>query len=60
MANVYQRENYASLVSRIVVERIKCLAFLKEHVVCHIKHMYSREMAKPTETVSVYYIAYVV
>ena len=54
--HVAQRENYASLVSRIVVEKIECLAFLKDHVVRHINHMYSREMAKPAETVSVYII----
>ena len=37
-----QRENYADLVSRIVVDNINCLQFLKAHVVRHIKHPYSR------------------
>ena len=39
--HVTQRENYASLVSRIAVDNIDCLGFLKEHAVRHIKHMYS-------------------
>jgi hypothetical protein len=47
-----QRDNYADLVSRIVVDNINCLEFLKAHATHHIKHPYSREMAKPTETVS--------
>ena len=46
-----QRDNYVDLVSRIVVGNINCLEFLKAHVICHIKHPYSREMAKPTENV---------
>ena len=48
-----QRDNYAYLVSRIVVDNIKCLGFLRAHVVCHIKHPYSREMTKPTKTVCI-------
>jgi hypothetical protein len=36
--HIAQRDNYASLVSRIVVENINCLEFLKEHAVRHIKH----------------------
>ena len=50
--HIGQRENYANVVSRIMVGKISCLNFLKEHVVHHIRHRYSREMAKPTETVS--------
>ena len=50
--HIAQRENYANLVSRIMVDKISCLNFLKEHVVRHIRHKCSREMAKPTETVS--------
>ena len=46
-----QRDNYADLVSRILVDNIKWLGFLKAHVIRHIKHPYSREMTKPTETV---------
>ena len=46
-----QRDNYADLVSRILVDNIKCLGFLKAHVIRHIKHPYSRDMTKPTETV---------
>ncbi len=47
-----QRENYADLVSRILVDNIDCLQFLKDHVVCHIKHQYSKEMTNPTVVVS--------
>jgi hypothetical protein len=47
-----QRENYADLVSRILVDNIDCLQFLKDHVVCHIKHQYSKEMTNPTIVVS--------
>ena len=47
-----QRENYADLVSRILVDNINCLQFLKDHVVYHIKHQYSKEMADPTIVVS--------
>ena len=50
--HVAQRENYANLISHNVVDNISCLNFLKEHAVRHIPHKYSREMAKPTETVS--------
>lgn len=44
-----QRENHASLGSRIVVDNIYCLHFLKEHAIWHIKHLYW--MTKPTKTV---------
>ena len=46
-----QRDNYADFVSRILVGNIKCLWFLKAHVVWHIKHPYSTEITKPTEMV---------
>lgn len=46
-----QREDYANLVSRIIVEKIACLHFLKTCASMHIKHPYSREMMQPTETV---------
>ena len=51
-AHAIQRENYADLVSRILVDNIDCLQFLKDHVVCHIKHQYSKEMTNPTIVVS--------
>lgn len=50
--HVLQRENYASLVSRILVDNIPCLHFLKECASRHIKHAYSSEMIKKTENVS--------
>ena len=39
--HIAQRENYANLVSRIMVDNISCLDFLKEHAVRHILHKYS-------------------
>lgn len=51
-----QREDYANLVSKIIVEKIACLHFLKTCASRNIKHPYSREMMQPTETVSQYLI----
>ena len=47
-----QRENYGELVSRIIVDKIVCLHFLKTCIEKHIKHQYSTEMMQPTSTVS--------
>ena len=47
-----QRENYATIVSRIIVRKIACLHFLAECAPKHIKHQYRAEMMKKTETVS--------
>ena len=47
-----QREDYANLVSKIIVEKITCLHLLKTCASRDIKHPYSREMMPPTETVS--------
>ena len=44
--------NYANLVSKIIVEKIACLHFLKTCASRNIKHPYSREMMQPIETVS--------
>lgn len=51
--HVLQRENYGCLVSRILVENIVCLYFLKECASRHINHPYKSEMMKKTETVSI-------
>jgi hypothetical protein len=45
-----QRENYITLTERIIVE-IPCLEFLKPHIVNHIPHQYSREMAQKSDMV---------
>jgi hypothetical protein len=43
-----QRDNYITLVQRILVENIPGLAFAKDVVQKHIPHKYSKEMAKST------------
>ena len=48
-----QRDNYITLVQRILVENIPCLAFGKDVVQKHIPHKYSKEMAKSTNSVSI-------
>jgi hypothetical protein len=47
-----QRENYISLVERIIVNNVPCLSFFKDVVVQHIPHQFSAEVRSPTETVS--------
>eukprot|EP00794_Sanderia_malayensis_P001583 gene1583-1749_t len=44
-----QRQNYLDLVSRIQVNEIKCLGFLKDVVSKHIPHKYMSEMSQPTD-----------
>ena len=44
------------IVSKIIVEKIACLHFLKTCASRNIKDPYSREMMQPTETVSQYLI----
>ena len=48
-----QRDNYISLVQRILVENVPCLEFGKDIVEKHIAHRYSKETSQPTESVSV-------
>ena len=48
--NHLQRENYISLVERVLVE-LPCLESLKSYVVKHIPHQYSKEMAQKSKTV---------
>ena len=47
-----QRHNYVVLVSRVLVEHLRCFSFLKDVCVSHISHKYSKEMAKKSEVVS--------
>ncbi|CAB4028993.1 Hypothetical predicted protein [Paramuricea clavata] len=47
--HILQRDNYSSLVSRILVDNIPCLDFLNECASRHIKHAYTSEMMKKTE-----------
>jgi hypothetical protein len=47
-----QRENYISLVERIIVNNVPCMSFLKDVVVQHIPHQFSAKVRSPTETVS--------
>ena len=48
--NHLQRENYISLVERVIVE-LPCLDPLKSYVVKHIPHEYSKEMAQKSKMV---------
>ena len=50
--HVLQRENYSTLVSRILVDNIPCLDFLKECACRHIIHAYTSEVMDKTENVS--------
>ena len=50
-----QRQNYISLVSRVVANSIPCLKGLQDAVMYHIPHQYTKEMTKPTNTVSKIY-----
>ena len=47
-----QIQNYVALVGRIMTKYIPCLKFLEDVSVAHIRHRYSTESMKPTETVS--------
>ena len=44
-----QRDNYIILAERTLVEYIPSLGFLKDAVVRHIPHMYSRVTSEPTD-----------
>lgn len=47
--NARQRDNYITLVERILVSNI-CLAFLSDVSKRHIKHKYSHEMTRKTNS----------
>ena len=49
--HVVQRQNYATLVSQIIVRNIVCLHFLSQCAPKHIKHEYQAQMMKKAETV---------
>ena len=49
-----QRHNYIVLVSRILVDHLKCFGMLKDVCVRHIPHKYSKEMASKSESVSTF------
>ena len=48
-----QRDNYITLVQRILVDNIPCLGFGKDIVQKHIPHKYSKESAQSTSSVSI-------
>ena len=48
-----QRENYITLVQRVIVENVPCLDFGKDLVQKHIPHKYSKEASQPTKSVSI-------
>ena len=50
--HLQQRSDYIALCGNIAVKFIKCLGFLENSTVKHIKHAYSSESSQPTETVS--------
>ena len=47
-----QHQNYIDLVCRVVTNSIPCLNSLKDAVIHHISHQYSKDMMKYTDTVS--------
>lgn len=53
-----QRHNYIVLVSRILVDHLKCFGMLKDVCVRHIPHKYSKEMATKSESVSTFVNCY--
>eukprot|EP00111_Clytia_hemisphaerica_P011806 TCONS_00034700-protein len=44
--HVNQRKDYVALVARVIVKHLKCLEFLKDAVVNHIKHKFSQLTTK--------------
>ena len=46
-----QRLNYIVLVSRILVDHLKCFGMLKDVCVRHIPHKYSKEMATKSDDI---------
>ena len=50
--NVRQRENYITLVERVIANSIPCLHFLSDVVTIQIPHQYSKEMKTVSDTVS--------
>ena len=49
---IEQRENYITLVQRVIVDNVPCLDFVKDLVQKHIPHKYSKEASQPTKSVS--------
>ena len=47
-----QKENYITLVTRIISANIPCLKHLQEVVTKHVPHCYQKETAQATDTVS--------
>lgn len=48
-----QRENYITLVERLLCKYLPCLEFLSDVTVQHIPHLYKKEMSAKTKTVSI-------
>ena len=53
-----QRSDYIVLVSRVLVEYFPCLESIKSVVPKHVSHQYSKEMATPSEIVSMPVVPY--
>ena len=50
--NAKQRQNYITLVERVITTNIPCLHFLSEICTIHIPHKYTTEMKRKTTNVS--------
>ena len=50
--NVKQRQNYITLVERVITTNIPCLHFLSEICTIHIPHKYTTEMKRKKTNVS--------
>lgn len=50
--HVCQRGNYVSLIERILVNEIPCLAFCKNVVMMHIPHTHEPELSKKSKNLT--------
>lgn len=51
LENIKQKENYVTLVERVLVEHIPSLNFLSDVKTTHIPYQYRKEMMEKTDTV---------
>ena len=53
-----QRNDYITLVGRMLVKNLSCLQFARDAVPTHIKHIYSKESSEATKSVSLLSICF--